>query len=311
MKTNFPAPSLPAAHSVQPVPAAAAVISVNLQLPLPQPPSPSLLADQHEQTADKSESSQTASAFFRAPRKNANRNSAAPRSVQNRSGPLKSRSSGIAGAPTSPDGEISNQSLEPTTDELDNDFDSRRMKLGYSIQTNAAPDQHGERSGTDEGGHRERLFKSISLFSSSAQLRAGPSPAVEKAMQSLLSANSIEALAKPLRGLVRDLDALGNPSPLQSIVLRAAKTFLQREDVVPSGVSGGSLSLSNIRAALMEGGDSASRKVTAQQGTANMWLPIYLLNLDRPRTPRQRQQAIERLDMIERRISASAHRCNG
>ena len=312
MAFPLPAPVTP----VQPVSAASAAARAGSQqaLPLPLHLSSNPLRHEHgddehdEHGGHEAKGQRKGAVAFRSPRPNAQRSNPPPKLAQSRPAQVRSRPTGPASAPVSADGVVSNPSAETDIDDLGDDFESRRAKLGYSMRVNTANHQEGERGGTDEGGHQERQFKTIRMASVIKLLRAEPSPAVEKALQSLLTASSIEALARPLRSLVRDVDALGDAAPLQSLVFRAAKSWLQRQAASSSGTTGGSTSLGEIRAALVESGDRAPASVSEQQAAAHLWLPMYLLNLDRPRTPRQRQQAIERLDMIERRLAASAQR---
>jgi hypothetical protein len=132
-----------------------------------------------------------------------------------------------------------------------------------------------------------------------------PSPVTSAAAQSELAelrhAGSIEVLADRLRGVVRRLGALGGPAALPVFVLRTAAAWLARRG---PGESGGSATLSSVRAALIDRPERSDVAQTERQAVANVWLPLFLLNLDRPRTPEQRQQAIERLDMIERKTTA-------
>ena len=175
-------------------------------------------------------------------------------------------------------------------------------------QTHETQDQGSERDGTDEGGHQKRRFKSMRLSLVMHPQLGEASPAVEQALKSLRAANAVEDLARPLRTLVRHADTLAGHAPLQGLVFRAAINWLERVTTTPTSVSGGTTTLREIRSALIEGAEGALADLTAQQASANLWLPIYLLNLDRPRTAQQREQAIERLDMIERQMAISAKR---
>jgi hypothetical protein len=304
MKTSLPPmPVLPPVAPVAPVAATPAVVRTAF---------PAQARPEDEARAGDPPDPPRAAVAFRAPRSGPGRGSPPPKLAHKGPVPVKPRPSGPAAAPVSTNIEVSTQNPGPDMgDEVDDDFDDRRARLGYSLRSNASQGGGGERSGTDEGGHRERLFKSIQLAHVLGVAGSGPAPAVEQALQSLLTARSIEALARPLRSLVRDIDALGGPAPLQSLVFRTARSWLERQATAAPAASGGTTTLGAIRAALVEGGEPARDAVSEQQAIANLWLPMYLLSLDRPRTPRQRQQAIERLDMIERRLQASTQRREG
>ena len=234
----------------------------------------------------------------------------APRASGNRSGPPpKLGQAKLANVRAKPRSASKSVGLEqtgdaidrPGDDDVDDDFDSRRVKMGYAIQTNASDGGDGERGAFDEGGHQERRFLTIQK----ARRASPPSPVASAAAQSeiaeLRKAGSVEALAGRLQGVVRRLGALGGPTALPVFVFRAAVSWLARQG---PGDSGGSAKLSSVRAALVNGSERADAVRTERQATANVWLPVFLLNLDKPRTPEQRQQAIERMDMIERKTSA-------
>ena len=239
---------------------------------------------------------------FSAPRPGGQRSAPSPRLGQAKLATVGAKPrSGSKRVSQAEPGQTSESVDRPEEEDVDDDFDSRRVKLGYAIRTNSSDGGDRERGAFDEGGHQERRFLMIQKTRRADLPSPVASAAARSELAALRNAGSIEVLAGRLQGVVRRLGALGGPAALPVFVLRAAAAWLARRG---AGDSGGSATLSSVRAALIDRPERADLARTERQAVANVWLPVFLLNLDRPRTPEQKQQAIERLDMIERKTAA-------
>jgi hypothetical protein len=189
------------------------------------------------------------------------------------------------------------------------DFDARRLRAGYTLHTDPSKRDDAERGGSDEGGTRERHFAVIQRARLSGLPGGAPGEtsgavsgvAAEGARAALRAPNPVEALAAHLAGMVRGIAGPGEQAALSALVLSVSRAWLAGQG---KGASGGTTRLADVRAALLEGCKLADGAQSQRLAAACVWLPVFLLNLDRPRTQQQRQQAVERMGMLERTVSS-------
>ncbi len=151
-----------------------------------------------------------------------------------------------------------------------------------------------------QGRQQERQFARV------AQARRhAPDPELQNVLARLLAdmrdARSIDEMAKALR------TAIGSSLPglapalvgvaRQWIATQADRPQLERPDLVQ--VKGALLRA----AAGIEGAAAATRE--GRQELVNLWLPVYLLNLNRPRSTAQQSQAQQRMALIARALGRS------
>lgn len=151
--------------------------------------------------------------------------------------------------------------------------------------------QGGER----EGSHQERRFSAIAR-SRLVDAGVADSRASDQWLADVRAAVSLEELAKVLLATV----ARGHGS-LAGVLVDAARAW-QASRV--EGAAREFTTLGSVKQALVSASTAlvppAQATLNAHRASLNLWLPIYLLNLDRPRSPQQRQLASERLALIER-----------
>lgn len=182
------------------------------------------------------------------------------------------------------------------------DYEERRHRSGYALRADASHRDDGQGGGGDEGERQERYFASI------AAKRPGPpraaaalAPAQQVVQSAVATAGAAEDLAAPLRALALGAQGDAGTQGMSGLLLRALRDWLARQG---PGSSGGAATLASIRAALLAGPPAGAVAAPgARPPSALLWLPAFLLNLDRPRTPEQREQAIARLDMLLRASS--------
>jgi hypothetical protein len=156
-------------------------------------------------------------------------------------------------------------------------------------------------SGGEQGGQQDRKFAAIKRLRLLDLL--GPRPMATDGIQAAMRApQPAEALTAHLSGMARGASAPVESNAMAAYVLRAAQAWLASQG---PGTSGGTATLSSVRATLVDSGGPAGAALTERHAAACVWLPVFLLNLDKPRTPQQRAQAIDRLAMLERRLALS------
>jgi hypothetical protein len=79
-------------------------------------------------------------------------------------------------------------------------------------------------------------------------------------------------------------------------LLQAARAWLasRPDDAVQPAT------LKSLREALLDSLQQADGQFQERRAAAAVWLPVFLLNLERPRTDGQREAAIARIDMVSR-----------
>jgi hypothetical protein len=182
------------------------------------------------------------------------------------------------------------------------DEEARRQRLS-ALMTVHASDREGAEQGNDgEGRHQERKFAAIRKSNIPAKRATEPEAVTRRVLAAIAAAASVEDLVGVLGGVTQGLPELNPAQGLLPLMLQVARTWLATREAGPSG---GSATLESLRTALIQGVAKAAGSVDERHAAANIWLPVFLLNLDRPRTPAQRAQALDRLELLTRHAPGS------
>jgi hypothetical protein len=154
----------------------------------------------------------------------------------------------------------------------------------------------GEGQGGDrEGSQQERRFTFMAR-SRRGDLAAAGSRAPDELLSDVRAARSLDELAQALRPALTP-GRTGLAGVLVSVARAWQASRVEGAAREPTTLAGVRQALVHAGAGVAPAGDTA---LNERQAAVNLWLPIYLLNLDRPRSAQQRQQALERLAFIER-----------
>ena len=186
---------------------------------------------------------------------------------------------------------------------LDEDGDdSNPMALssqtgGFNLDTNRGSADAESGSG-GEGSHKEgerqvRAFKVIRQAADEPALRlASALPVTHAVAAKLTLVQWVQALRRPALGGVAQPRSAA-PSTV-ALAMQIARHWLTR---TPEQRQASPATLSEVRELLIQEAGSAPN---GHPSPPPLWLPIFLLNLGRPRTPLQADQASQRLHMLER-----------
>ncbi|WP_425258726.1 hypothetical protein ACPOLB_24785 [Rubrivivax sp. RP6-9] len=231
---------------------------------------------------------------FKSPRNHQPRTTQPARPPRNAPGPRPAPN-----APSAADAPPSSAGDSPDSIDTDDDFETRRRHAGQSAGSSSSQTDTG--GGGEQGGRQDRKFaaiKRLRLGDLSAPL-LGATDGIQAAMR---APHPAEALTAHLSGMARGASAPVESNAMAAYVLRAAQAWLASQG---PGTSGGTATLGSVRATLVDSGGPTGAALTERHAAACVWLPVFLLNLDKPRTPQQRAQAIDRLAMLERRLALS------
>jgi hypothetical protein len=185
--------------------------------------------------------------------------------------------------------------------DIDDEEEIRRRQAGHGTGSLSSDSDTGSGGGGDQGGQQDRKFAAIKRLRL-GDLSAPRLVATDGLQAAMRAPHPAEALTAHLSGMARAATAPVESNAMSAYVLRAAQVWLASQG---PGVSGGEATLGSVRAALVDSGGPAGAALTERHAAACVWLPVFLLNLDKPRTPQQREQAIDRLAMLERRLALS------
>ena len=231
---------------------------------------------------------------FKSPRHNQPRSTQPARPQRSAPGPRPAPN-----AASAPDASPSGASESQDSTDTDDDFETRLRNAGQGVRSMASESDSG--SGGEQGGHQDRKFAAIKRLRLLDLL--GPRPMATDGLQAAMRApQPAEALTAHLSGMARGAIAPVESNAMAAYVLRAAQVWLASQG---PAASGGTATLASVRATLVDSGGRAGAAPTERHAAACVWLPVFLLNLDKPRTPQQRAQAIDRLAMLERRLALS------
>lgn len=155
----------------------------------------------------------------------------------------------------------------------------RSEALGYSLQCRTLPDPRGAGQALKQRLLAAALPGAQALFGAAGGL-AGDESAL---LQSVISLVASAAQAPPT----------GAALPLSAVMLAAAEAWL-RHTRSPQALSLAQVKQALLSARLPRDGGVHSERVQ----NALMLLPLLVLNLTRPRTGAQREQALERLQLM-------------
>jgi hypothetical protein len=164
----------------------------------------------------------------------------------------------------------------------------------------------GERGRDREGGQAEQRAKLIARVLHRPQEPAQEYGPAERLLAQAREARSPQDLAPALRSAVAE----SGPS-LASLVVRVAQAWqVGRAGEPPGATASSGAGLAQVKAALVTGAPVSAlpddKGVIERRAAASIWLPVFLLNLSRPRTALQQQQAAERLAAISRSLARAA-----
>lgn len=182
----------------------------------------------------------------------------------------------------------------------DDDGEARRLRFGYALR--GAEAQHGdaESGNDDEGGRQERRFQSMRMTRGTSKALASAEPLALRLRAAVQAAQTVEDVAALMRELARGALGPTEATGLSTLLMGVAMDWLAREGPdAPGGIS----TLASLRAALVE--DASSAATDARPSAACIWLPVFLLHLDRPRRPADRLRAHARLALLVRGMTGS------
>lgn len=189
-------------------------------------------------------------------------------------------------------------------EEISDDYEVRRHKSAFALRTHSSQRDDAERGNRDEGHRLERHIVAIRNALGEMQGSEAATHCTGNRLAALEGALGsrfpLHAMAFLMASQARVGAASGAPTGLPAMALLAARSWLGRQGF---GLSGGSATLSEIRAVLMAARPPATPTEPRRAAACNVWLPVFLLNLDRPRTASQRYDAMERARMLERMAS--------
>lgn len=173
----------------------------------------------------------------------------------------------------------SNESFVKSSDDsmLPSDF-GRITTLPQEKQRDESADKdHQEKK-------RERRFEAVAL-------RSRVEPLTQSVRESTGDVESLQSVALNLLSLA----ARSNPKVPRLEAMLLAQRWMR----AGSGTSSGETTLAAVRAALLAAGSVGAGSMAGSE-SARIWLPVYLLNLNRPRTLQRTQRAIGALDALRR-----------
>lgn len=159
--------------------------------------------------------------------------------------------------------------------------------------------------GTDgDGSQQERRFAVIAHARRMPSITGDDDSATKRLLESARTARTLDELAPALRAAV-----MHGSTSLSALFVRVAHAWQASRD---GGERREAATLTRVKAALLSAAAGVQPSDHAGLGercaAAALWLPVYLLNLSRPRRPAQRQLAAERLALIERGLARQAAR---
>ena len=182
------------------------------------------------------------------------------------------------------------------------DDESRRARLAAAMQAQTSFGGGDEQGGGGQGSHQERRFAVIARNRLVQPVVHDDELAAQQLLTRTRVAQSLADVAPALRAA-----ALHGRGSLASLFVRVSQAWhTSRGASLPAELA----TLAGVKAALVP--SAASELTPADAGfderraAASLWLPVYLLNLNRPRSAAQRTQAADRLALIDRALQRAA-----
>jgi hypothetical protein len=192
-------------------------------------------------------------------------------------------------------------------DELDDgveDEASRRARMAAQMQAQTSFGGEGGQGSSGDGREQERRFAVIARARLVPSITGNDDSATERLLQSARTARTLHEVAPALRAAVTH----GSTS-LSALFVRVAHAWQASRD---GGELREAATLTGVKAALLSAAagiqPSEHTGLGERSAAAALWLPVYLLNLSRPRWPAQSQLAAARLALIERGLARQAAR---
>ncbi len=169
------------------------------------------------------------------------------------------------------------------------DLDEQRRFMDASNKTinQGDKDDSSHDSNSREGKHKERHFAAIIKAPGTKRLSLPP-----------LSSSPVPAKLEAVAASLLTLAAKSRPAALGAGVQSKA-LGIARQWMATAGTGDANVTLAAVRSTLMNAGVESVPEAALGE-SARLWMPAYLLNLHKPRTPRQQQQAADTLAMLER-----------
>jgi hypothetical protein len=220
--------------------------------------------------------------LMRAPPRDAKR-----QSVQGRKPPPRApRPRGPRG-PASADMAGDDNQIEHKEQEDHDDYDTRRMNPAFNKTMEGMERDSRDDSSGNEGARLERRFKIVKQGADLQRFRLGTALAP-------MSHPTMDKIAGELRSLVAGASTAAAGAGIQAKAFSAARGWL-----AAAGAGDARVTLATVRESLLKS-TAPTGHPSLHTESARLWLPAFLLNLNKPRTPLQQQRAIETLDLMAR-----------
>ena len=180
---------------------------------------------------------------------------------------------------------------DPGSDEIyeSKDVEDKQRQMDVFAKTINQENKDDSRndSNSEEGKRKERHFATIIKAPGAKRLSL-------PLLGTMPAAATLEAVAVSLLSLAAGPRLAPPGSGVQASALGAARRWM-----ADAGAGDAQVTLAAVRSILLRSGATALQATEHGEST-RLWMPAFLLNLHKPRTPRQQEQAADTLAMLER-----------